>query len=34
MQQKADLAWKLFCICVFDKVHRVLNDHPYRKLKT
>lgn len=24
--------WDSFCICIFDEVHHVLKDHPYRKI--
>jgi ERCC4-related helicase len=26
------LDWNHFCICIFDEVHHVLKDHPYRKI--
>merc|ERR1719319_50885 len=28
----ATYAWPSFCVCIFDEVHHVLKDHPYRKL--
>ena len=30
--QNNQFHWKCFCICIFDEVHHLLKDHPYRKL--
>ena len=32
MRDKPTFGWDRFRICVFDEVHHVLKDHPYRKL--
>ena len=32
LRDKANFGWPHFRICVFDEVHHVLKDHPYRKL--
>lgn len=32
LRDNANFGWTHFAICVFDEVHHVLKDHPYRKL--
>eukprot|EP00929_Paragymnodinium_shiwhaense_P107725 TRINITY_DN74099_c0_g1_i1.p1 TRINITY_DN74099_c0_g1~~TRINITY_DN74099_c0_g1_i1.p1 ORF type:complete len:638 (-),score=142.68 TRINITY_DN74099_c0_g1_i1:285-1925(-) len=32
LREAARFGWGCFAICVFDEVHHVLKDHPYRKL--